>query len=220
MASKYLDYSKVTTELGSGAPTESHYMVTYDNGAPSLLRSTVGEVVTTTTPTYVRWDDLRSPATALNLQGPTGPPTADTDGSLLFAHNSTNQVAIIQQMPHAWLEGSEIRPHVHWSKTTDAAGGVVWEMRYRLVGFGDVASDWSDWIAGTLAGAADSTQKHRVTGFGPIDMEGETLSCILSFQVRRNHAAEADDYGANVRMWEFDTHYQIDSRGSAQEFVK
>jgi hypothetical protein len=221
MASKYLDYSKVTEEMPAGDPTGSFYMVVYSDTGAELYRSTVGGVVTTRTPDDVRWDDLRAPATAINPPGAVSDPDIDEDGTLLFDDGGVEQVAIIFQMPHAWKEGSAISPHLHWSKTTDAAGDVEWEYRYRVIGIGEVPPAWSTWTAADSRSAEPgATQAHTLDAFPDIDMTGQTLSSIVSFQIRRNPAAADDNYAADARLWEFDVHYQIDSRGSAEEFVK
>lgn len=71
-----------------------------------------------------KWDDLRFPVTAVNPPGNVSDPDIDpTTGLLLFAHNATNLVYIVAQMPHEWHEGSGIRPHIHWMKTTTAQQG-------------------------------------------------------------------------------------------------
>ena len=46
------------------------------------------------------------------------------------------------------------------------------------------------------------------------------MSCICSFVIQRDHDAAADDYAADAKMWEFDLHYQLDSLGSIEEYLK
>ena len=67
-----------------------------------------------------RWDDLKFPATAINPPGQASDPDVEaTSGLLLFAAAGTELVYALAQMPHHWEEGSDIKPHVHWTKTTD-----------------------------------------------------------------------------------------------------
>jgi len=222
MASSYLDHSQVTEVLKPGTPTADYYMVVYDNSGPNLRRTDVGAVVTTRTPDDVRWTDLRAPASSINPAGQAAGADIDaTDSSLLFASNATETAAVILQMPHEWKEGSEIRPHIHWSKTSDAAGGVEWEYRYRVFNVGDVVPAWSDWLAAdSQSSDPGATQAMVIDGFPDIDMTGFTLSAMISVAIRRNVDATDDTYAADAKLWEFDIHYQIDSRGSAEEFVK
>ena len=166
---------------------------------------------------YYHWDDLRTPATNLK-QGGADP---DTDGGLLFATGSTENTYAIMQMPHSWLVGTDIRPHVHWSKTTDASGDVVWQIRYRVWSPSNVAPSWSSYIdINERLGTLSSDQRQLLDLFPFIDMEGQSISCMLSFHIRRKHDDADDDYAADAKLWEFDVHYQIDTPGSIEELDK
>lgn len=168
------------------------------------------------------WEDLRSPASAINPAGQAaGADIDETDSSLLFASNATETCAIITQMPHGWREGSEIHPHIHWCKTTDAAGGVCWQIRYRVIGIGDTPPDWSDWQdREDRTETVGANQNHILDEFPAIDMTGQTVSCVISVQIQRDHDATEDTYEADAKLWEFDFHYQVDSLGSIEEYTK
>lgn len=167
------------------------------------------------------WDDLRFPVTGISIGGFASPPDVQTDtGLLLFDTAAVETVGILAQMPHAWKQGSAIRPHVHWAKTTDAANGVVWSMRYKKFGVGDLQGAWSAIFTSTDIEAADSTQKSMISTFPEIDMTGNTLSDLILIQLGRLVTDAGDTYGADALLYEFDIHYQIDSQGSRQEFIK
>jgi hypothetical protein len=167
---------------------------------------------------YTTYDDLRAPATTINLPGQPPDPTQDTDGSLLFSSTIENDIAVIMQLPHSWKVGSKISPHVHWCKTTNAVGSVVWQMRYRIVRNGGSTSSWTDWVTATVSAAGSAETDNRIHGFGDISLDGAGLSDILSFQVRRLPADANDNYDASARLWEFDIHYEKDSLGSFYPF--
>lgn len=170
-----------------------------------------------------RWDDLRFPVTAVNPPGQVSDPDVDVNsGLLLFASNATELIFIIAQMPHSWLLGSEVRPHVHWCKSTSAAGNVAWRLRYRLSPIGAVSTDWVDHgFANEPATADDNTAfQHIINAWEPIQMTDMTLSGIINFELTRVGANALDTYGADARLAEFDLHYQVDSRGSRQEYRK
>lgn len=171
---------------------------------------------------YPRWEDVRVAASGINPIGAAGDPDRDDDGSFLFDSTLVELVALIVQMPHAWQVGTNVYPHVHWEKTTDAAGDVEWEYRYRITSIGDIVPSWSSWIAATdrLNEDPGSTQKQTVDIFPVLDMSEADLSCIISVQLRRNVDASDDDYGADARLWEFDVHYLRDSAGSDGEWEK
>lgn len=172
----------------------------------------------------LRWDDLRFPATGISVGGFASPPDVETDTGLLLFDGTTTveSVGIIAQMPHSWREGSEVKPHVHWNKTTDAAGGVLWTLRYKILEIGEVETAWSDTISATLVPALDpgSTQAHAISEFPAIDMSGYHLSDMILVQLGRLYSDPSDTYEADVRLLEFDIHYQIDSHGSREEYVK
>ena len=164
------------------------------------------------------WDDIRAPSTAIALQGQQGDPDVDTDGTFLFSNIAVEQVAILYQMPHKWI-GTPIRFHCHWSKTTDAAGDVEWEWRYRIFNNNSIPPAWSSWIAATSRSqAVGADQTLLVDGFTEVDMTNMRGSCMVSIQLRRNVDAVDDTYGADARLWEADIHYQSNGQGSEEEY--
>lgn len=171
-----------------------------------------------------RWDDLRFPAQGINPSGPISPPNIDAnDGSLLFAHNADNQVAIIAQMPHTWDEGTAIVPHVHWSKSTAASGTVAWLCEYTMANPGEAfpAFQTLSLVTQTVPGTPDGNvaNQHLISTFGELDMTGMEISCIIKFRITRD--SSEDTYGAAAKLVEFDLHYRNDrSGGSVQQFTK
>lgn len=169
------------------------------------------------------WDDLRAPATGINPPGQVSDPDFDvTYGGWLFAASVTETLIVHMQMPHAWKEGSVIRPHVHWMKTTAASGAVMWEIDYRWAPIGEVMdSSWTTLTASTPAvGDNDLADEHALTSFTEIDATGKGLSDMLLVKLSRLGGDAADTYGAYARMMEFDIHYQLDDPGSRQEYSK
>lgn len=173
------------------------------------------------------WEDLRFPATAVNPPGQASDPDVElTSGLLLFAAAGTELVYVFVQMPHAWKEGSAISPHVHWQKTTSAAGNVLWRLRYKhapLAGVMDAAWSAPLDITTPVAGTpdTDTADYHMLSSFDPdIDMTGYPISHCILFEVSRIGGDALDTYGADARLLEFDIHYQIDSAGSTQLFTK
>ena len=172
------------------------------------------------------WDDLRTPATAINPPGQASDPGVEAaSGLLLFDAGGTELVYILHQMPHEWREGSVITPHVHWQKTTSAAGNVLWRMEYKMAPIGGVMdADWSapvD-ITAPVGGTPDidTADYHMISSFGDIAMTGYEISDCILYRLSRIGGDASDTYGADARMLEFDTHYQIDSSGSIHEFEK
>jgi len=168
------------------------------------------------------WDDLRFPASGLNPPGPTNAPDTDTDtGLLVFADAATNITAGVAQMPHAWAEGTEVAPHVHWLQP--AAGNVLWQLEYKLIqAYGGLfPAEWTtvseDEAVGTYPGAGDFV---TITAFPRIDMTGYDISSMIVFKLSRVGGDALDTLAADVSLLEFDIHYQKDSFGSIPEFSK
>lgn len=173
-----------------------------------------------------RWDDLRFPSQGINPPGAAADPDLETTTGLwLFAAAGTETLAGVAQLPHAWKEESTIKPHVHWQKTTSAAGNVLWRLDYEVVANGAVAPmaygsqiDSASPVSGTPDG--DTANEVLITSLGDIDMSGKLISCLILWKLSRIGGDASDTYGADARLLEFDIHYEIDSRGSIQEFTK
>lgn len=171
------------------------------------------------------WEDLRFPATGINLPGAGGEPTRDaTTGYLEFPATGTTTIAIHPQMPHAWKQGSVVRPHVHWRKKTAGAGDVVWQLEYEWTDVWEVATDSYTTLTVSEvaeAGRDDGTAKrHLLSSFGEIDMTGFKVSVMGMLRLSRLGNDAADTYGGVVQLKEIDIHYLVDSLGSEQLYTK
>lgn len=166
----------------------------------------------------IYWDDLRAPASGLNPTGPTSPATVDTtDGSLVFT--TGNAIVAWFQMPHNWKQGSILKPHIHWAKTTSAAGIVNWKIKYKMANIGDVFSSFTTLASGiNTISDSNTAYKHALTEFADINAYGKTLSSMLCLYLER--VTSGDTYGADVNLYEIDVHYQVDGFGSDREYVK
>ncbi len=167
----------------------------------------------------VWWDDERFPAQAITLGGLTSPPDREVDtGLLLFDPLAIEVIAGLAQMPHTWIEGSPIYPHVHWTKTSANAGEVVWSFRYRWANFGAVFTPWSSVLASTgVIPHGDTDWQHALNVFAPVPLPSGTVSCCILFQLGR---IAPDAYADDARLIEFDLHYQKNALGSELEYLK
>jgi len=163
----------------------------------------------------VRWNDLRFPFTR-SLQGALSKPDFDYDNiGLLFPQNdATELVTVIAQMPHSTKIGTELRPHVHWRQTAETA--VNWVLDYKVVPVGGVVPAEFTRLQSTITTLPYTSGVHQITPLGVIPGTGIGLSTIILCRVFRNDNTTTGD----VLGYEFDIHYQIDSRGSREEFRK
>lgn len=165
------------------------------------------------------WEDLRFPATSLQKPAANFPDRDSTDGTYLFDASKTELVFAIGQLPHGWFEASAIRPHLHWQPTTAGAGDVLWHLRYQIADINEAfPGTWTTLaVLGTASGDANM---HQVSAFGPIDMTGYKISCIIKCEISRVGGDVTDTYAADAKLLEFDIHYQVDAPGSRQLYIK
>lgn len=169
------------------------------------------------------WDDLITPATLINPSGSPSPPTIDnTDGSWLFDKSTANTIVLIFQMPHAWLQGSDIAFHIHWAKAVNGSGNVIWTSKYKWTNINEVALAFSSPVAGSTIADADSNvaDNHRLTQWTRWSGVGKTFSSMLVVYLERTATSGLDDYDNNAKLISVDLHYRKDSNGTRTEYSK
>ena len=170
------------------------------------------------------WEDLRFPAQGINPPGAVSDPAVEsTTGLLLFSASATNLIGGVAQLPHGWVEESVIEPHIHWQKTTSAAGNVLWRFEYEVVDNGAVAAMTYANVVDSLTSLAPDTNTANlvlVNSFGNVVMTGKHISCMMLWKLSRIGGDGTDTYGANARLLELDIHYQLNQAGSDQLYRK
>jgi len=179
-----------------------------------------------------RWDDLKIPVTSTKKEG-TKPPSYDifknngagSQGVITYKFNpdSEKELYFTLQLPHAWKEGTAILPHVHWSVKTDVGStSVVWGLEYTWINVGGTFGNTTIITGGTPIApiGAVTAYEHAITSLGSIDGTGKTLSSMMVCRIFRDSTNPADDYTGDSYLFEIDFHYEIDSDGSRQEYIK
>lgn len=176
------------------------------------------------------WDDLRFPAQGINQSGAVAAPSVDTTdpaadanafpGTLLFSGTQDNLVTGVAQLPHTWVEGTAIIPHIHWALTANSAAAVTWELRIRkLGGPGTAAGSWTTLTVDTTKGVTSAVSGvHQLRAWNGVDMAGEKVSTMLAWALYRRGASDAN--GDAARLFELDFHYRVNSMGSDLEYRK
>lgn len=169
---------------------------------------------------HPQWDDLRMPAVGINPPGAATDPTLDnTDGRWVFSASATNMLALQAQLPHGWVEGTIIEPHVHWSPTSTNTGNVLWRLEYKVASvWGAFPSEWT--TIDSVSPANGVSDQHVIADFVGIDMTGHTLSCILLIKLSRVGGDASDTYADTAKLNYFDIHFKQNSLGSNAEYVK
>lgn len=175
------------------------------------------------------FDDLRIEPTTRNT-GAKAPAFINWIGGLYLydfdnaALSSEKEIFFTVQLPHTWKEGTAVEPHVHWvNKSAGTAGQVVrWGLEYSKQNIGGAFAAPTTVYGTTIAGGADITvaNSHAITDFDAIDMTGETISTIIVCRLFRNSSDAADTYAGTAGLLYIDWHYEINSMGSRQEYIK
>lgn len=184
------------------------------------------------------WDDLRIEP-SVRQAAETGVPVFekyfdDAAGTSrgVFLYSFTNEITVNQkevffttQMPHAW-NGGAILMHVHWTPAaTENNTEVIWGLEYCWKDIGEVFGDTTIvYSSGTLVpdDANITAGKHYISEF--VDLTPGTtadgISSILIGRIFRFSGDASDTYTNKVGLMYIDAHYQINSLGSTDEYLK
>jgi len=177
--------------------------------------------------TAVRWVDLKVNVQRLTSRGVKPPGINDVvdlgAGPGLFTYwfdnDTEEELFFTVQMPHGWLEGSDIKPHVHWVGNT-GSGNVEWGLEYSWANVNDLFSGTSITLTAYTAISTYADYKHMLTPLGSMDGSGKKLSSILLCRIYRNATSGNDTFTQDSGLLQIDFHYQIDSDGSREELTK
>ncbi len=173
------------------------------------------------------WDDIWVDALSTRL-GPIKQPTFakfadDGAGSTgvftyMFADNSEQQVFFGVLIPHGYKLGSDLHPHVHWSPQTTDTGQIDWFLEYTVANldgtFGNTATI-------TMSDDGDGTiNKHQKAETDTIDGSSLTLASKLICRLYRDGGQGNDDFTGDAALLEFDIHFEQDTIGSHEAYVK
>ena len=181
-----------------------------------------------------RWDDLRVPVTSLKDKGikiPDWDIFKDDGGSsagvytFWFDKSTEEELFFTIQMPHAWKEGSILKPHLHWVAKTTGSGLVGWGLEYVWTNVNEIFPTNTSTVYGESVAGGDTSvvaNKHYITPMSDIDATGKTLSSMLVCRIFRDASGigTSDVYGNDAGMLQFDFHFEIDSDGSNEQFTK
>lgn len=179
------------------------------------------------------WDDSRSPASGAG-PGATNPtfaqfrdsdgtgtgsvgvyaqrfddPGAGTDGEDLMFDN---------QLSHMMMTGSLFSPHVHWSPSTAVVGNVGWGMEYSEANIGDAFPLTT--IVRVAAATSGTQYDHQLSDLGDVVKADRAFSCMFKSRIFRTDVGGIDTYASSVWLHEFDIHFEIDTMGTREEYVK
>jgi hypothetical protein len=182
------------------------------------------------------WDDLRVPVSATVTGGTKIPGFsqfkdngAGSTGVFVrwFDKALEEQLFFFAQMPHKYKLGTTIYPHVHWLPSVNGGAGTVvnWGLEYNFALIGGVFGNTTIISANAHTPVEDPlvADKQYITPLSTISGTGLTsVSAMICGRIFRDAtgALGTDDYDADAGLLEIDFHYEIDSPGSREVYVK
>ena len=175
------------------------------------------------------WIDLLPSYVTSNTTAPNNPSFTVYNGGNLSAYefvgtNNTRQMFFGFQLPHGWIEGSTIYPHLHLYLPSDGTGGDV--KFYMEYSWENVSSTGTETVATTsnvATHAANTIKKNEIvslTSGAGIVGTGKTISSIFMCRIWRDGADAADTFGSSVWLKSIDIHVAQDMIGSSQILSK
>lgn len=172
-----------------------------------------------------QWDDLRVPALSTKINPALSEPAFESlfDGLFVRKFDTSNadneSVHFLAQIPHSYKEGTDLRPHIHWIPDSTDTGDVFWSFEYSRSNIDGV---FGDTITDEIVVPADGVQfKHQIAGLTPIDGTGVIISQMFICRLTRRSTTQAKDtFTGNACFLEFDFHFQRNSHGSNELFLK
>lgn len=215
-----------TTNVSIGTVANDHTGAALRNAINLLNQNDT--YLSTRISTATNWDDVVVPAFAAGSgQSAPSPGAFGPSGALqaLMFQPSTivDQLYFTCQLPHRWLEGSPLHPHIHWSRTANpgsaSATNVVWGIEYSF------ATIEGTFLAPTTLritnGVASANWVHQLSEFEPaITHTTNKVSSVLVGRIFRDATNTSDTYDQNAALLSFDIHIIQNSLGSTEELVK
>lgn len=178
------------------------------------------------------WNDLRTPLLSASTSG-SNPPTisrfASNGGSqgvftYLFPSDSVErEVYFSVQLPHSYLEGSTLNPHLHFSITSGATGTTQWGLEYTISPIGGVFNATTTIITGSLTISPAVPYQHYILRFPSIPGIGLTISSVALcrlFRYPSSGTSPVDSLNQGIYAFELDFHIMNDTAGSRIEYTK
>ena len=176
------------------------------------------------------WDDLRIVPGAFQFAGSSDPtlsawqPTGAGATFQVYEFTNADEVFFSIQMPHKYVQGSDLKPHIHWTPrargVAESGKTVAWKLDYTIADVDEnfIASATVD-LTDTCSGV---NEKHEITVSETIVGTNLLISHMIIGRIYRD---AGDSWATNTPgnrpvLLEFDIHYQLDTIGSQNEVSK
>jgi len=137
--------------------------------------------------------------------------------TLAFYPDVISEIFFSAQLPHTYKQESDIYPHVHWMSPSGGSGDIVWGLEYKWVSVGAAATNTT---ITHRALECPTAGVHTATDIATLDGTGKTVSSMLMCRLFRDGTNALDTCTSKVFLSEFDFHFEINSFGSREIWVK
>jgi len=166
-----------------------------------------------------QWEDMTMPINTAKTTGSTNVPSFDVfkNGTYAYSFVAGDQIFATQQMSHSYKLNSTIYQHVHMTPSSTNTGNVTICIEYTKA---DVNGIFPNTITSCGVKYMNGTNSQHI-----LDMAGDIgsfsgLSGIINARIYRNATTTGSAYADKVFILAYDLHYQKDSIGSNEEYVK
>jgi len=171
------------------------------------------------------WNDLVvSPAT-MKIPASSAPTEEDWGGSgasavkVLKFDNGGGEYSWYQmQLPHSYVRGTDLHPHIHFAPKTAIGAGqtVVWRVTYKLQNVNGVfGADQTVDMTFTDDGSGSAANSHLIAGGATVDGSDLDLSAVMYGRLERIPGTFTGD----VYLVSADAHIQINRLGSEGQYT-
>ncbi len=178
-----------------------------------------------------QWDDIRVTPGAFSFPGVNDPALADWQpgGSgatfMLYEFAENDEVTIFCQLPHSYKQGTDLKPHLHWTPgdrgTEENGNTVAWKLDYTIISpDGTFVTSANVDLSDTVTGTDD---QHELSPSNTISGSGLGVSSMLVGRLYRDSTGDTwstDTVGNRPMILEFDLHFEVDGHGSDTELSK
>jgi len=177
------------------------------------------------------WDDMRIVPGAFTFPGVADPtlgswqPGGAGETFRLYKFQNNDYVDWTVQVPHTYKEGTNILPHVHWTPHANGTGNngntVAWEIAITWANVNGVFPSSSLY---TMVATCDGVDDKHLVQSASVQPPGagKLISSMIKGILRRAGGDSWSGAGGENQpgLLELDFHFQVDTEGSRQEFVK
>lgn len=168
------------------------------------------------------WDDIRV-SSSFKLGGGNDPNLVQfLGGGYFYVFTNGDELGFNAQFHHDWKVGTNLEFHAHWTPhsrgVTESGNTVIWKADISVAGQDQIFPSITTYTGTDTCDGANN--KHQFISFGSVDGSSLTLSSIVTGRVYKDGGTWNGTGNNGPMLLEADFHYEIDSPGSREEFIK